>query len=470
MAGSKSGKGPVNNLNDLDYKTWLRFQKSFDRYEFGTGQYPTDFENIVREYIRFFTKKAYESGPAVILTNIRGIGDIDGRTITMVEDPFSSKVLNSFHEINPASVDYVILQVHRLNEKDPSDTNNLLSSIANALKPSAYATIFCHEISDPYPYIWSFASSCRKSLNLCDEKLLLDEKKDNLPVYALQFRKEEDLLPKKEFRHEIKVAKILTSPQYIIPRPPPRKKEEFKHPAKFPEELIEELILSFTDEDDWVLDVMAGTGSTLVAAYKKNRNGVGIELCQEFYNIAKERINKANPPVRLPGFECPYKSELIKGDARNVDTLLEEKKGQIRYCITSPPYWSMLHNPGSEGQRERRGKGLKLTYSESEEDLGNIHNYNQFISTLKTIYENVAPLLTADGKLTVIVKNVKRNGSLYTLAWDLVDELAGPDGKYDYIGYTLWCQDDTGLKPFAIGHHWVSNILHQYCLHFSVRR
>ncbi len=37
-------------------------------------------------------------------------------------------------------------------------------------------------------------------------------------------------------------------------------------------------------------------------------------------------------------------------------------------------------------------------------------------------------------------------------------------------GNTLWCQHDVGLKPFAVGIYWMSNILHTYCLHFRKRK
>jgi len=338
--------------------------------------------------------------------------------------------------------------------------------LSRNLKDHSYGTVLARDGKEEYPYVWSFATACRRYLLLCDEKVFLDSQSICAPVYALQFRKQEEKLPQTRFKTNIKTTHIDRIPTYIIPRPAPRKKHEFKHPAKFPEELIDQLIVTFTKESDWVLDVMAGTGSALISAHRNRRNSVGIELNHEFYDIAKKRMYEANP-VRLPGFESPFTSELILGDARNAAALLAEKKGDIKYCITSPPYWDMLHNPGSEGQRSRKQKGLQLVYSESEHDLGNITDYYVFLSALKEVFNSVAKVLADDGKLTIITKNVKRNGSFYTLAWDLVEQLAGSEGSYNFLGYTLWCQDDAGLKPFAIGHHWVSNTLHQYCLHFS---
>ena len=97
-------------------------------------------------------------------------------------------------------------------------------------------------------------------------------------------------------------------------------------------------------------------------------------------------------------------------------------------------------------------------------------DYDEFLNVLESVYNNVAVRLADDGMLTVVAKNVKRNHILYPLAWDLASRLCGPKGSFDYVGTTLWCQDDVGIKPFAVGIYWVSNILHTYCLHFRKRK
>ena len=460
--------GPANILNDLDYKTWLQFQKSFERYDFSADGFPVDFSQIAQQYISFFTKRTTERGASRILTNIMHLEGSDGREVTSIKgNPFES-TWRTQASIPSQTFDYVILNVDRPSVASKTNASATLDFVSTHLRPHAYSTLFCRDTDGPYPYVWSFANSGRANLQLCDEKLLLDRQSVERPVYALQFRKDKEELTFKEFRHIIHTDQKRV-PQYVIPRPPARKKEEFKHPAKFPEELVKEFIGMFTSENDWVFDIMAGTGSALVAACQMRRNSVGIELNREFYDLAKKRIDRVNPSQRLPGFERQYETKMILGDAREAKDLFAQWKGKLRYCITSPPYWSVLHNKGSEGQRARRKKGLRLTYSEDKLDLGNIADYDEFVSQLVTIFGKVSSVLSSDGYLTVIVKNVKRNGVMYSLAWDLVDQLAGPEGAYNFLGYTLWCQDDVGLKPFAIGHHWVSNILHQYCLHFSRR-
>ena len=64
------------------------------------------------------------------------------------------------------------------------------------------------------------------------------------------------------------------------------------HPTQKPVALLEYLIKTYTNEGDTVLDNCMGSGSTGVACLNTNRNFIGIELDENYFNIAKERIEK----------------------------------------------------------------------------------------------------------------------------------------------------------------------------------
>lgn len=68
------------------------------------------------------------------------------------------------------------------------------------------------------------------------------------------------------------------------------KKIHKSHGATFPLELAEKIISNFTVEGDIVIDPFMGTGTTGVACKELNRSFVGIELDDEYFEIAKERI------------------------------------------------------------------------------------------------------------------------------------------------------------------------------------
>lgn len=75
-----------------------------------------------------------------------------------------------------------------------------------------------------------------------------------------------------------------------IPNVKANHREKTEHPCQYPIELVERCILALTDENSWILDPFAGVGSTLLAAYKTNRNAVGIELFQRYIDIGLERL------------------------------------------------------------------------------------------------------------------------------------------------------------------------------------
>lgn len=65
------------------------------------------------------------------------------------------------------------------------------------------------------------------------------------------------------------------------------------HPTQKPVELCEYLIKTYSNEDDTILDNCMGSGTTGVAAVNLNRNFIGIELEEKYFEIAKERIENA---------------------------------------------------------------------------------------------------------------------------------------------------------------------------------
>lgn len=71
------------------------------------------------------------------------------------------------------------------------------------------------------------------------------------------------------------------------------------HPTQKPVALLEYLIKTYTNEGDTVLDCTMGSGSTLVACVNTGRRGIGIELMQEYYDIAVKRVKDAQAQLKL---------------------------------------------------------------------------------------------------------------------------------------------------------------------------
>ncbi|VEN74278.1 Methyltransferase [Candidatus Desulfarcum epimagneticum] len=69
--------------------------------------------------------------------------------------------------------------------------------------------------------------------------------------------------------------------------------EKTQHPCQFPVELIERLVLSMTQKGDWVFDPFLGAGTSIIAAIRRGRKGVGAETEKRYVDIARDRIQKA---------------------------------------------------------------------------------------------------------------------------------------------------------------------------------
>jgi site-specific DNA-methyltransferase (adenine-specific) len=87
-----------------------------------------------------------------------------------------------------------------------------------------------------------------------------------------------------EFGMRTNVWNMNTVGQEMMCKRPP-------HPAMFPEKLAHDHIISWSNEGDTVLDCFMGSGTTGKMAKQLNRNFIGIEISQEYLDIAKERIN-----------------------------------------------------------------------------------------------------------------------------------------------------------------------------------
>jgi DNA modification methylase len=456
----KKSAGPPNRMNDLKYGDWMKFQKSFFRF--------VGWDSLLKETVLFFTKEQWENGEysRTLLCGFSDVPTAFGKRILTTYDSSDVELCLDFvGSLPPDPFDFVFMNLTQLTAawyaKNISTLKKMFSQLAELLRPGRYAgLVIDFKNEDSFPLPWAVAQLGRPFLKLRDERVGLVS--DELCRYCLFFENKPESNDGEEWLlNNLQVSVNKTVPRWIFPKSPPRKPDEISHPAKFPERLVTEFIELFTEPGNTVLDPMVGTGSAAVAAVRIGRNGYGIELNGEFAAIATRRL-AAEHPV-LIGVQA--ESRIVNGDARKVADFFE--KNSTDYSITSPPYWSMLSNEGSENQRLRREKSLKTVYSDEVRDVGNVESYKEFVGILTDIYFKVAEVLHPGGHLTVIVKNVKREHVIYPLAWDLVRILAATGRPYRYVGTTLWCQDDVSLKPFAVGIHWVSNTLHTYCLHFE---
>ena len=271
------------------------------------------------------------------------------------------------------------------------------------------------------------------------------------------------MAPKRPFRNRLNDLSpkewLRFQKSWFVHNPPPRQRQARRHPAKFPETLAQEFVEFFTKRGQRVLDPMVGTGSTLVACLRSGRNSVGIELNPTYAGLAQQAV--ADERERLGAQAAELDAEVIAADAAQLPDL---GLPVVDYVLTSPPYWNMLHARGAQTQRRRRQQDdLDVVYSDHPADLGNIPDYDEFLDRLVAVYAALPAVLRPKAYLTIIVKNVKKGGQVFPLAWDLAARLRR---VFTLKDEKIWAQDDIRLAPYGLGNAWVSNTFHHYCLQF----
>ena len=73
-------------------------------------------------------------------------------------------------------------------------------------------------------------------------------------------------------------------------------KERSNYPTQKPTRLLDRIIKLYTNENDWILDFVCGSGTTAVSAVQNNRNVVIADKNPNAIEIAKERISNAQKP------------------------------------------------------------------------------------------------------------------------------------------------------------------------------
>ena len=179
--------------------------------------------------------------------------------------------------------------------------------------------------------------------------------------------------------------------------------------------------------------------------------------------IATKQVKQANENTKICEEIVQYQGRVYCVQVPS-GIVYVRRNGKAVWCGNSPPYWDMLHAKGAQTQKKRRASPeLDVHYSQDPNDLGNIPDYEEFLEKLVSIYKGLKPLLCEKAYLTIIVKNVKKGGKIYPLAWDIARELGR---TYTLKDEKIWVQDNQRLSPFGLGSAWVSNTFHHYCLQF----
>lgn len=131
-------------------------------------------------------------------------------------------------------------------------------------------------------------------------------------------------------------------------------------------------------------------------------------------------------------------------------------------CINSPPYWDILN------QKRTADKKRIANYSNSNVDLGNIADYEDFLAKLKAIYSEVFRVLKPNKRCCVVLMDIRKKSKFYPFHIDLTRIMA--DIGFELEDFIIWDRQHEYNNMKTLGYPWVFRVnkVHEFiCIYLK---
>lgn len=212
-----------------------------------------------------------------------------------------------------------------------------------------------------------------------------------------------------------------------------------------------------------VLDPFGGVGSTAKACEISGRHCISIELSEKYHDLSIKRLEKE------VGKGTSKYHQFINGDTCEILPTLEDNS--VDMVVTSPPYWGILNKQDQKVKQNRVANNLDTKYSDSDKDLRNIKDYNEFLDILiNRVFLQCARILRPEKYMLIVVSDFRDKGDYISFHSDIIQRLNKANipggGTIGLAGTKILIQNHKSLHPYGYPFSYVENIHHQYVLIF----
>lgn len=227
----------------------------------------------------------------------------------------------------------------------------------------------------------------------------------------------------------------------------PREAHHELHGATFSVKLADRVTRLYSRPGDVVLDPFVGVGTTVVAAAKAGRSGIGFELSGKFCEIAREQIQRAFSQQSLLDSTGVAAATVVEGDCLElVPTIAPES---VQLVFTSPPYADFIHKAVHDRTKAHKKSRLVLDnnsnvkpYSEDPRDFGNL-SLDPYLDAVRLLMKQLYEVVRPGGYNVWVVKDHRdtARGIPYVDFHGSVAAI-GQEAGFLYHDLIVWDQND----------------------------
>ena len=180
------------------------------------------------------------------------------------------------------------------------------------------------------------------------------------------------------------------------------KHSNFYH-GNFVPQIPNQLIRRYTKENDVVLDLFMGSGTTLFECETLNRKFIGFDINPEIINYVEQKMGNSDKS-RFEINNCDVSNENLFNNAMQ-KSLLELKTEKAQLIIAHPPYMDIVK------------------FTDKREDLSQITDLKTFVMRFVDILRNALPYLEDKKYFCVVIGDVYKNSEIIPVAFYLLDAI-----------------------------------------------
>jgi len=211
-------------------------------------------------------------------------------------------------------------------------------------------------------------------------------------------------------------------------------------------QVVRNIILRYSSPNEWVLDQMCGSGTTLIECKLLGRNAIGVDINENCIMLTRDRLNFQYKA--LESYPEGVQIKTFVGDARNLDKIEDES---IDLIATHPPYANII--PYS---REKVNG-----------DLSFIHSIDEYIEEMRKVAEESIRVLKPGRYCAILIGDTRRNKHYVPLAFRVMQAFldVGFILKEDIIKHQWQCKTTPFWRKKSVKHNFLL-LMHEHLFIF----